>query len=86
MFFATIDCEQPALRYGLLCKPTQGPDVRWLSRRLRRRIEAPRYCAARRAAASSMRWPAYHNWFLKSGPSIRRAKRGYSGTGCAVAE
>ncbi|MCX7650126.1 MAG: hypothetical protein N2050_06185 [Flavobacteriales bacterium] len=29
-------------------------NTRWLSRRPRRRIKAPRYCAARRAAASSM--------------------------------
>ncbi|MCS6978686.1 MAG: hypothetical protein NZM15_01125 [Flavobacteriales bacterium] len=33
----------PALRYGLRCKPTQGPGVRWLSRPLWGRIEAPHW-------------------------------------------
>ncbi|MCX7649756.1 MAG: hypothetical protein N2050_04280, partial [Flavobacteriales bacterium] len=65
---------------------TQGPGVRWLSRRPRRRIEAPRYCAVRRAAVLSMRWLACYIGFFTTGPSIRRAGRGYSGTGCAVAE
>ncbi|MCS6980245.1 MAG: hypothetical protein NZM15_09110, partial [Flavobacteriales bacterium] len=40
-------------------------NTRWLSRRPRRRIEAPRYCAARRAAVLSMRWPACYIGFLQ---------------------